>query len=84
MALSLPLLAWVAASLLELGVEDTGEVSEVHTVHPPPGHYPRDPKPLVPDTTFPPGQGDVSSAAEAALWQCHHTRGEFGGKAGAF
>lgn len=65
--------------------EDTGEVSVGRrTVHPPPGHYPCDPKPLVPDTTVPPGQGDVSSAAEAALWQCHHTRREFGGKAGAF
>lgn len=66
----------------------SGEDTEVsmgrHTVYPPPGHHPRDPKPLVLDTTVPPGQGDVSSAAGAALWQCHHTRREFGGKAGAF
>lgn len=76
----------MAAFLLELSVEKTQAKQALGNIlsTPPPGRYPHDPKPLLPDTAVPPREGEFSSITEAALWQCFHIKREFRENAGAF
>lgn len=54
-----------------------------HTLHPSSHHHLLDPRPLLPDTTVPPGEGQRSALSQKQLWQCLHTKREFRGDAGA-
>lgn len=64
--------------------EDTHKVSiRRHTLHPSSHHHLLDPRPLLPDTTVPPGEGQRSAPSQKQLWQCLHTKREFRGDAGA-
>lgn len=72
--------------MLELSVKKTQAKQALGDIPctPPPSHYPHDPKPLLPDTTVLPREGEFSSITEAALWQCLHTKREFKENVGAF